>query len=354
MQPVRVGLVGTGYAAKLRAQALVADRRSQLVAIAGRDADRVATLVAGLELDAGSDAIQCDADWRLMVESRAIDLLVVATVNGDHGAIVRAGLEAGIPVAVEYPLALSYAEGRSLLDLARSRGLMLHVEHIERLGGLHQALLRELPRVGQVRSVRYATVNPQRPAPAKWTYSRSAFGFPFVGALSRVQRLTHAFGPVAAVTGQAQFWDGERLLDGMEAVGDDRFTACLCEAQLEFCSGVRGNLLYGKGDCFWRSERCFEVTGQDGMLRFEGEQGVYLGPDGEEALAVGGRRGLFVRDTTNLLDHLLDGSPLYIEVEESLYALAVAETIGQAAQSGDRVRPESDAFGLSHLACPGE
>jgi biliverdin reductase len=325
MQSVRVGLVGTGYAARLRAQALVADRRSQLVAIAGRDADRVATLIAGLELDSESESIQCHPDWRRLMEAGAIDLLVVATVNGDHGAIVRAGLEAGLPVVVEYPLALTYAEGRSLLDLARSRGLMLHVEHIERLGGLHQALLRELPRVGAARSVRYATVNPQRPAPEKWTYSRSAFGFPFVGALSRVQRLTHGFGPVASVTAQARFWDG------------DRFTACLCQAQLTFASGVLGSLVYGKGDCFWRSERCLEVIGTAGMLRFEGEQGVFLGPEGEEALEVGGRRGLFVRDTTNLLDHLLDGLPLYIDAEESLYALAVAEAIGQAAQSGDRV-----------------
>jgi biliverdin reductase len=345
MQSVRVGLVGTGYAARLRAQAVVADRRSQLVAIAGRDADRVATLIAGLELDSESESIQCHPDGRRLIEAGAIDLLVVATVNGDHGAIVRAGLEAGLPVVVEYPLALTYAEGRSLLDLARSRGLMLHVEHIERLGGLHQALLRELPRVGTARSVRYATVNPQRPAPKKWTYSRSAFGFPFVGALSRVQRLTHAFGPVASVTAQARFWDGDQGLELVElggAIGDamgeaDRFTACLCQAQLTFASGVLGSLVYGKGDCFWRSERCLEVIGTAGMLRFEGEQGIFLGPDGEDALEVGGRRGLFVRDTTNLLDHLLDGLPLYIDAEESLYALAVAEAIGQAAQSGDRV-----------------
>jgi biliverdin reductase len=215
------------------------------------------------------------------------------------------------------------------------------VEHIERLGGLHQALLRELPRVGAARSVRYATVNPQRPAPEKWTYSRSAFGFPFVGALSRVQRLTHGFGPVASVTAQARFWDGDQVLDSGDAAdpagGADRFTACLCQAQLTFVSGVLGRLVYGKGDCFWRSERCLEVIGTAGMLRFDGEQGVYLGPEGEEALEVGGRRGLFVRDTTNLLDHLLDGSPLYIDAEESLYALAVAEAIGLAAQSGDRV-----------------
>jgi biliverdin reductase len=340
MQSVRVGLVGTGYAARLRAQALVADRRSQLVAIAGRDADRVATLIAGLELESESESIQCHPDWRRLMEAGAIDLLVVATVNGDHGAIVRAGLEAGLPVVVEYPLALTYAEGRSLLDLARSRGLMLHVEHIERLGGLHQALLRELPRVGAARSVRYATVNPQRPAPEKWTYSRSAFGFPFVGALSRVQRLTHGFGPVASVTAQARFWDGDQVLElepGGAAGEADRFTACLCQAQLTFASGVLGSLVYGKGDCFWRSERCLEVIGTAGMLRFEGEQGVFLGPEGEESLEVGGRRGLFVRDTTNLLDHLLDGLPLYIDAEESLYALAVAEAIGQAAQSGDRV-----------------
>lgn len=353
MQPVRVGLVGTGYAARLRAQAVVADRRSQLVAIAGNRSRGIALaeeLAAELATGAQSEqriSPEIYDDWRRLIGAGAIDLVVVATVNRDHGAIVRGALEAGVPVVVDYPLSLSVTEGQSLLALARKQELMLHVEHIERLGGLHQTLLRELPTIGVARSVRYATINPQHPAPEKWTYSRSAFGFPFIGALSRVQRLTHAFGPVASVTAQSQFWSGAAVLESQgteDEAGEasylapgDRFTACLCEAHLEFVSGLIGSLVYGKGDCFWRAERSLAVTGTAGMLRFEGETGVRLGPKGEEPLVVGGRRGLFLRDTSYVLNHMIDGLPLYIEPEESLYALTVADAIARAAQSGDRV-----------------
>ncbi|MFM6005605.1 MAG: Gfo/Idh/MocA family oxidoreductase, partial [Sphaerospermopsis kisseleviana] len=41
---MRVGLVGTGYAAKLRAEALKQDPRTQLVAIAGHTLEKTAAL----------------------------------------------------------------------------------------------------------------------------------------------------------------------------------------------------------------------------------------------------------------------------------------------------------------------
>lgn len=37
---VRVGLVGTGYAAKFRAEALLHDERSQLIAVVGHTAEK--------------------------------------------------------------------------------------------------------------------------------------------------------------------------------------------------------------------------------------------------------------------------------------------------------------------------
>lgn len=44
-RPVRVGLVGTGYAAKLRAETLQKDERSQLIAIVGHTPEKHRHLV---------------------------------------------------------------------------------------------------------------------------------------------------------------------------------------------------------------------------------------------------------------------------------------------------------------------
>jgi biliverdin reductase len=318
---IRVGLVGTGYAAKLRAEAFSADARSELVAIAGRDAERVREF-------AGRFGVATQ-DWRALVSRTDLDLVVVSTVNGEHGAIVRAALEADKHVVVEYPLALSYGEGQALAQLAEARGRLLHVEHIERLGGMHGALLANLPEIGAVYAVRYATIVPQRPAPRKWTYNFEQFGFPLVGALSRVQRLTHAIGPVASVTCQAKFWP--------EETESDYFHTCLCTAQLFFVNGAIGTITYGKGEALWYPARSMEVQGALGGLSFEGDRGVLTTPEGSRELEVAGKRGIFVKDTTMVLDYLLQGTPLYIQLEESLYALKVAEATQRAAETGQTI-----------------
>ncbi len=339
-QQLRVGLVGTGYAAKLRAEALRADPRANWVAIAGQDPQRTRTFAQPF-------GVIVEADWRSLIARSDLDLIVIATINRDHGPIAAAALQAGKHVVVEYPLSLDLAQAEALVSLAQAKGLLLHVEHIEILGGLHQSLLENLERIGTPHHVRYATIAPKSPAPRRWSFHYQDLGFPLVAALSRVHRLTHAFGPVASVSCQAKFWSAP----------DDPnyFLSCLCNAQLFFTSGVLGTLTYGKGEAFWRAERLFEVSGDRGALRFEQDQGVFLSHDGEIPLEVGGKRGLFAKDTAMVLDYLgssatmsqtemsqaeinqADRPPLYVSITESLYALRVADAMRRAAETGQTI-----------------
>lgn len=318
---LRVGIVGTGYAARLRAFAFAQDPRSQVVVVAGQDGDRTQGI-------AQAHRAEAMADWRQVAEREDVDLVVVATINALHAPIVRAALEAGKPVVVEYPLALSYAEGQSLLSLAQTQGVMLHVEHIEQLGGLHQAFLAYLPRVGRVEGVHYTTLAAKTPPPRRWSYHLPSLGFPLIAALSRIHRLTHALGPVAQVSCQGQLWPSE---------AKDYFTSCYYEAQLEFVSGVRGEVTYGKGEVITQDERRLWVVGDRGELRFEGERGELRSADGSEAIAVTPRRGLFALDTAMVLGHLLEGSRLYVSPKESLYALRVAEAAQESVRLGRAV-----------------
>ncbi|MDB9457758.1 Gfo/Idh/MocA family oxidoreductase, partial [Dolichospermum circinale CS-545/17] len=84
---LRVGLVGTGYAAKLRAEALRQDPRSDLIAIAGNP-QRTTIL-------AQEYAIEAMSSWQQLVEREDLDLVVLCTINQDHGKIARAALERG-------------------------------------------------------------------------------------------------------------------------------------------------------------------------------------------------------------------------------------------------------------------
>ena len=111
---IRVGLVGTGYAAKVRAEAFGRDERSRVISVAGRDSGRTAAFAK----QHGLDTV---ADWQILVDDDAIDLVVVATVSALHGEVVEAALMAGKHVVVEYPLSLDVCQAERLLTLAARR-----------------------------------------------------------------------------------------------------------------------------------------------------------------------------------------------------------------------------------------
>uniref|UniRef100_A0A832GZZ7 Gfo/Idh/MocA family oxidoreductase n=1 Tax=Oscillatoriales cyanobacterium SpSt-402 TaxID=2282168 RepID=A0A832GZZ7_9CYAN len=317
---MRVGLVGTGYAAKLRAEAFKAEPRADLVAIAGRTVERTQ------EFSQIYGAIAC-ASWQELLALSNLDLVVISTVNQDHGAIAHAALTAQKHVVVEYPLALDVGEAEALIALAKTQNKLLHVEHIELLGGVHQALRKFLPLVGPVFSARYATVKPEHPAPQRWSYHPQEFGFPLMGALSRLHRLVDLFGEVVTVSCNAQFWDDP----------SPYYSTCLCTAHLQFKNGVMAEVTYGKGEALWQAERKFEVQGKKGALVFDGDQGVLINSNGVESLEVGGRRGLFAKDTAMVLDFLTQGTSLYLTPEASLYTLKVAEAGRRSAETGTAI-----------------
>lgn len=318
--PIRVGIVGTGFAAKLRAETVQADGRSHLVAVAGHSPEKTAAFCQGFGAEAA-------VSWRKLVERDDLDLVIVCTVNRDHGAIVLAALENDKHVVVEYPLSLDVSEAEGAIALSAQKQKLLHIEHIELLGGLHQALKKSLPLVGKVFYARYVTITPQHPAPQRWTYQHSLFGFPLVGAISRLHRFTDLFGEVTSVNCQAQFWD----------TGPDLYKACLCNAQLRFANGLVAETVYGKGETFWQSENIFTIYGEEGTLVFTPESGQLIQGEHRRSLEVGTRRGLFAKDTDMVLEFLLNGTPLYVNNASSLYALKVADAARLSSEIGQNV-----------------
>ncbi len=324
---VRVGMVGTGFVARLRAEALQTIPQARLVAVAGHSA-----------ADTEAFAQQYDAvavePWQALVDYPDLDLIMVCHINRDHGTVAAAALNGDRHVVVEYPLALNAEEAQSLVALAQARQRLLHVEHIELLGGTHRALKANLEAVGQPYYARYCTLSPKRPAPQTWTYCPELFGFPLVGALSRLHRLIDCFGPVARVYCQNSC-GGER---GSEGVGEgEYYTTCLCQAQLTFASGLVAEVTYGKGEGVWEATRCLEVFGDTGALYFDGDAGRVVDRQGDRPIEVGSRRGLFADDTAQVIDHLLTGRSLYCTPAASFYTLQVAIAAQRSAATGQSI-----------------
>jgi biliverdin reductase len=323
--PLRVGIVGTGFAAKIRAQSLIAESRTELVAVSGRNCERTAEFAQSFEILAIDD-------WQTLVKMPDIDLVIVGTINGNHGAIVKAAIAAGKHTIVEYPLALDLRIATEIVQLAAAKKVLLHVEHIELLGGLHQTMREWLDRLGEVHYARYSTIVCQRPVPEKWTFHRSEFGFPLMAALSRLHRFTDLFGAIESVNCNNQYWGG---------VGD-YYKTCLCTAQLRFKNNSAiGEVVYGKGEGLWENSRKFEVHGDKGALIFDGDEGVFIQDGTSTPLDLGARKGLFAKDLDFVLDHLIDGKPNYVTPAASLATLRVADAARISAETRRTVTIDS-------------
>ena len=321
MEICRIGIVGTGYAAKKRAEAIAQDTRAVLVGVTGNSPERVESFCQ----EFGVSAVD---SWLKLVDNPEIDLVIVCTINRDHGAIAHTALQAEKHVVVEYPLALSYREAREIVELAQNQSKLLHIEHMELIGGLHLAIKEHLPQIGNPVYARYHTVAPQQDPPRNWKYHRDLFGFPLNAALSRVHRLTDLFGSVDSIFARNRYWMRKDT---------DYFTACMCNAQLQFANGVVAEITYGKGDAFSWGHRTLEIQGNEGTLLFEGEKGSLIRGKEQTPISVVSRRGLFAKDTKMVLDYLFAGDKLYLEPAASLYATKVAEAARQSAQTHQAV-----------------
>ncbi|NJL46926.1 MAG: Gfo/Idh/MocA family oxidoreductase [Leptolyngbyaceae cyanobacterium SM2_5_2] len=328
MAMVRIGLMGTGFVARLRADALIADGRGQLVAVAGHQPPVVEAFAQRY------GAIPLPS-WQDLVAHPKLDLVVVSHINRDHGAVVLAALAAHKHVVVEYPLALTVLDAEAALALAKANQRLLHVEHIELLGGTHLAFKAHLPSLGLPIYAHYSTLSLKSPAPESWTYSPELFGFPLIGALSRIHRLVDGFGRVERVYCQNHY---EGLTT--DPKGLTRYITCLCKAQLTFASGLMAEVVYGKGEGIWEGERRLAVWGQTGKIILDGEQGRVITAQGDQPISVGSRRGLFATDTKMVLDYLQDQTPLYCTPETSLYSLRVAAAAQESARTGQVVSME--------------
>jgi predicted dehydrogenase len=129
--PLRVALIGYGLAGSaFHAPFIATIPDFRLAAIVTRDEERRARALRdhpGVSLFESAGEI-----WASPGE---FDLVVIAAPNKAHVPLGLAALAAGLPVVVDKPLAASATEGRTLVDAARERGLMLTVFQNRRWDG---------------------------------------------------------------------------------------------------------------------------------------------------------------------------------------------------------------------------
>jgi predicted dehydrogenase len=139
MKTLRIAVVGVGYMGRFHAEKFAAMKDAGQAGVAG------AELVAVVDADPArgreiAAALGCGhaADYRPLLSR--IDAVCVAVPTEKHFAVVRDCLDAGVHVLVEKPLSRTLREADTLLELARAKGLVLQVGHLQRFNPAFQAL----------------------------------------------------------------------------------------------------------------------------------------------------------------------------------------------------------------------
>ncbi|WP_395638067.1 Gfo/Idh/MocA family protein [Pseudolysinimonas sp.] len=119
--PLRVGVVGLGYAGTTHLESFAGIPGVEVVALAGKEAPRLA------ELGATHGIPSLHADWEELVDLPDLDIVSIATPNVLHGPIALAALASGKHVFCEKPLALTAAEARAMVAAAHENDRVLEV-----------------------------------------------------------------------------------------------------------------------------------------------------------------------------------------------------------------------------------
>ncbi|GAB3439334.1 Gfo/Idh/MocA family protein [Actinophytocola sediminis] len=145
MRPLRLGLIGLGVISRFYLSAIQGQSSVRLTSVCDQNE-------AALSPHRGN--VACYRDHRSMLAGTALDAVIVAVPNDAHLVVCHDALNAGLPVCVEKPLALTVEQGEHLVRFAGARELPLFCAFHRRYNDNVADLVRGLAGRAPVESVR--------------------------------------------------------------------------------------------------------------------------------------------------------------------------------------------------------
>jgi predicted dehydrogenase len=251
---IRLGIVGVNYGRTVQLPAFRTDSRCEVVALAGRDAARTATLAreAGVAKGYG--------DWHALVEDKDVQAVAIATLPSLQAQVAMRALELGKPVFIEKPMANNLAAAHAMLDLAKRSGLptMIDFNFTQIMAWLRAKAMLDGGAIGKLR---HATVHWHVESRALQLRMRNwkTVGDDGGGVLGNF--ISHCFhylewfcGPIAGMSARIGGLPGDEDLETTVAVA------------IEFKSGALASL----------SMSCASYRGIGHRLEFFGEDGTLV------------------------------------------------------------------------------
>ena len=124
----RVGLIGPGWYGKSSLFRLLQVEPVEVVSLCDVDKRMVAEaaeLVAARQ--ASKKRPRTYGDWRLMLQEKDLDIVMVSTPDHWHALISLAAMQAGADVYCEKPISVDVVEGQTMLATARKLGRVVQI-----------------------------------------------------------------------------------------------------------------------------------------------------------------------------------------------------------------------------------
>jgi predicted dehydrogenase len=332
---VRVALIGYGLGgAAFHAPLIACTPGMRLATIVTRNPERRTR--AAREHPRANIVDSVQAIWD---RAQDHDVVVVTTSNDSHFSLAMAALAAGLPVVVDKPFAVHAAEGRTLIDEARRRNLLLTVYHNRRWDSELLTVKRLLAEQAFGDVLRFESrLERWRPQPkGGWREQGApelAGGLLYDLGTHLIDQALHLFGPVTHVYAEL-----DRRRPGME-VDDDVFLA------LTHASGVRSHLsatslsaqplarmrvlgsraayLKVHGDVQEPALRAGERPDQPGWGEEPREHWGLLGV-GDAAVPVRSEAGAYQQFYAGIVAALSNGAPPPVDPQDAVAGLEIIE-----------------------------
>ncbi|MDQ0192109.1 oxidoreductase [Paenibacillus wynnii] len=333
MHNVRVGLIGYGFSASTFHAPL-------LGTISGFRITAVSSSKPELVKKDLPEAV-VESEHSILIHRKDVDLIIITAPNEAHFPLAKEALEAGKHVVVEKPFVLTYAQGKELIDLARSKGVLLSVYHNRRWDN-DFLTLREIidsGRLGRVFTYEAHFDRYRREVRDRWRER----GIPGSGLLYDLG--AHLIDQALVLFGNPQYVIGDILSQREGAQADDYFHITLKYDRLRVIlhSSMLVKepgphfLVHGDKGSFSK----YGLDSQEETLKGGGRPGSpFYGEDSEEnfgMLVWENKSGLTVRESVRTLpgryqdyykgiySSIVSGAPSPVSAEEALNVIAVIE-----------------------------
>lgn len=365
-EPLRYGVIGAGMMGQEHLRNIALLPNAVVTALADPHAESVASATKTLGRE-----VEVFADYRDLLESKACDVLVVATPNDTHRAVLEDILVAPtpFPTLIEKPICTTIEDCRHLAEAAQGYRAPLWVGMEYRYMPPLTAMIDEI-NAGQIGDLKMFSIREHRHAFLTKVGNWNRFAARTGGTL--VEKCCHFFDLMRLVVDDEAvrvFASGAADVNHRDEVYDGQVPDMIDNAYVvvEFKSGRRASLdlcMFADG-AYWQEE--FSAVGDKGKVECyvpgagkhwpgRGERQAELvvsprDPKGpvrrtvevdEKLLSLGAHHGSTYFEHLGFQQAVLEGAPVKVTVEDGLKAVV----IGLAAEQSIREKRAIEIDGL--------